>query len=113
MGIQDEEKLKPSYFAYSSETDKTASEMQNIWQGISHKIIIICALLGNQCHFKTVTGNLLNKVTEMKASFQVKLLKNLYYVGNLTAILVSDLEIFLTSLEYSLNLMQNVDNSFC
>lgn len=49
----------------------------------------------------------------MKASFQVKLLKNLYYVGNLTAILVSDLEIFLTSLEYSLNLMQNVDNSFC
>ena len=50
----------------------------------------------------------------MKASFQVKLLKNLYCVGNLTGILVSDLENFLTSLEYSLNLMQNVDNSsFC
>ena len=60
-----------------------------------------------------MTGNFLNKVTEMKPSFQVKLLKNLYYVGNLIGILVSDLEIFLTSLEYSLNLMQNVDNSFC
>lgn len=110
---KDEEELKPSQLAYSSETDKTDSEMQNIWQGISHNIIIICALLGNQCYFEIVTGNFLNKITEMKASFQVKL-KNLYYVGNVIGILVSDLENFLTSLEYSLNLMENVDNSsFC
>lgn len=45
----------------------------------------------------------------MKASFQVAA-KNLYYVGNLTAILVSDLKFSLPV--RTLNLMQNVDK-FC
>lgn len=43
--------------------------MQNIWQDVFHKTIIICVSLGNQCHLKTVTVPFLNEVTEIKASF--------------------------------------------